>query len=86
MTDNKFDGGGFEKTPIKGEEAARHRHMYHVVGRNWVMINKAELQLINDGVAILRTIKIITAFSKVAVPTGLLGLVGGAAARILGWI
>lgn len=78
MSDHRFDGEGFAQTPIDGEEAARHRHMYREVSREWVPISGA--------VTVVNAIRIIAAVIKVGGPVGLLALGAGAYAKAQGWI
>lgn len=36
----EFNGRGYSKSPITGDEAAQHRHMYASVSLDWLALKK----------------------------------------------
>lgn len=36
----EFNGKGYSTTPITGDEAAQHRHMFASVSENWTAVKK----------------------------------------------
>ena len=74
----RFDGDGFSKEPIEGDEAARHRHMFKDVSDGWVSIGSA--------VAVVKAIAIVSSVIKVGGPVMVLALGVGAYAKSQGWL
>lgn len=73
----KFDGDGFSKEPIEGDEAARHRHMYKEVSDGWVNIDST--------ITVIRAISVLSTVMKVGGPVALTAAVTGAYLKSQGW-
>ena len=76
--DDRFDGKGFDKSPIEGDEAAKHRHMFKDVSEQWLSLDSAA--------TLVRAISILASVIRVAGPVGLLAVGAGAFAKTQGWI
>ena len=63
----RFDGKGFDKDPIEGDEAARHRHMFKDVSENWVQLD--------DATTFIRAAKMLPGLMKVIVACGVFGAI-----------
>lgn len=77
MTD-RFNGDGFRRDLIDGEEAAKHRHMFQEVNRSWVSLDGA--------VTVVKAITIIGSIIKVGGPVAVATLAAGAFAKTQGWL
>ncbi len=80
MSDN-FDGGGFSEKVLQGEEAARHRHMFNALDKNWVLIEGI--------VSGFRGIRVLVVTIKFATPLGILAglaVIGGWVLKMRGLI
>lgn len=75
---NKFDGEGFSKAPLEGEEAARHRHMFKDVSKSWVNIDGAS--------TFVNAVKVLASVLKVGGTVLLFAAMVGAWARSQGLI
>ena len=53
-----FSGEGFEKGVIDGEEAARHRHMFHVLNGGYIQISADLLAAMQNINTVLKAVTI----------------------------
>lgn len=56
-----FNGDGFSREPIEGQEAAQFRHIHHVLNREWGPLS--------DAVTVTRGIVILWSTIKIGGPT-----------------
>lgn len=71
MNEHKFNGNGFRKDAIEGEEAARHRHMYMEISQAWPTIEQANTVIESGRIAV----KVVAG-----------GAIIGGALKALGWL
>ena len=86
MSEKQFHGDGYKDDPIKGQEAARHRHMFSEIDKSWVPIDQNTLSAMKDGGTVIQAIRIISSMLKVGGPVAIAGLAAGAFAKTQGWI
>jgi hypothetical protein len=82
----KFDGNGFSRDPIEGDEAARHRHMFHVLTNDFVRIDPETVLNMKHASTLVEAGKIL---KQVVVVGGSLGSVAFAFAvfaKSQGWL
>lgn len=48
MADNNWNGNGFDKSTIEGEEAARHRQMFHELEESYKKFTDKQVKAIED--------------------------------------
>lgn len=74
----RFDGSGFSKGPIEGDEAAKLRHMFQAVSHSWVNIEDINT-LINGA-------RLVGSIVKWGGGMGVTFAAVGAFAKVQGWI
>lgn len=74
----KFDGVGFDKSPIEGDEAGKVRHIIHEIEDNW--------EFIAGGANLQKGVKVLGAIVKIGVPIGSLMLAVGIYFASQGWV
>lgn len=73
-----FDGDGFDKSPIDGDEAAKVRHMLHAINKHWATLS-------NVG-TVVNAISILSTAIKFGMPVLAAMTLIGAALKSQGWI
>lgn len=74
----RFDGDGFDKSPIEGDEASRFRHMFHEVEKNWGVVL--------DTATVGRAISIVSSVIKIGLPVATAMLATGIFLASQGWV
>ena len=80
----QFDGSGFKEGPIEGPEAAKHRHMFHELDRNYVKVDEGLLETMENAETVANAFKILSAVIKYGTPIGIAAMALGAFSRSWG--
>lgn len=73
-----FDGDGFDKSPIDGDEAAKVRHMFHSVDKHWSTLSSVG--------TVVSAIGILSTAIKFGLPVLAAMAVLGAALKAAEWL
>ncbi len=76
--ENPFDGEGFSRLPLDGDDAAQHRHMLRDLSEAWPAIDEA--------VTLVRAVRILFNVIKFGGPVALGAAMAGAWAKSQGWL
>lgn len=82
---DKFHGIGFEQSPLDGEEAAKHRHMFYELNSNWCRIDEEIIGTMKDASIVVRAMRILSNLIKLGGPILVASLAAGAFASSQGW-
>ena len=76
MSGDHFDGEGFLRDPIEGEEAAKHRHLFKEVSDRWPQIDNTT-DVIKGGTVILNALKLFGSLAFMGAVAGAFAKLGG---------
>lgn len=77
MSDH-FDGDGFDKSPIEGQDAAKVRHMLHALEEHWSTLSSVG--------TVVSAVSVISTVIKVGGPVLIGAAILGTTLKIGGWI
>ena len=64
MATKQFHGEGYKESPIDGQEAARHRHMFNELDKNFVAIDDDAHKAMQDAATVRAAAKLISNLPK----------------------
>lgn len=77
MSDH-FDGDGFDKSPIEGQDAAKVRHMLHSLEQHWPTLSSVG--------TVVSAIGVVSTIIKIGGPVLIGAAILGTSLRLGGWI
>jgi len=86
MTDDIFQGKGFDTQDFTPEERAKIRHLYFVLNDKYREIDDEVLITIHDGIALIKAVRILSTVIKIGAPVAGVGIAIGALMRTQGWL
>lgn len=87
MSDKEeYDGAGFSRDPIEGEEAARHRHMFHVFSRDFLKVDPDVISNMKNASTLVEAGKVLNQIIKIGAGLGTAAFVVALFAKSQGWL